>query len=253
MNLHWIKAGLQQLKRSFQRILDDSASYVIDEAIAGLESSKKRFDERTRQTHDPRLIPQPWGYQIDPEQPLRFKPSRAIRGLEPWVDLYCIVLWREEGALPVKQEIHLRVWSNNTNYVHRPEWDSETVFNRLTDPVRPFDGRVILRCHFDLANPGQHGPKYHLQFGGEAREYELCWLPGIADLPRLVCPPMDLILACQLIAANFYWEEYIEFRETPEWIGTLRRSQGHLLKNYYKNCLNVLEQDRVLLDYLWNI
>lgn len=252
MNANQIKAGLQELKRSFRRILEDGAEDVIDWAIAELDSTKRRFDEWTRRTDDPRLVPQPWGYRIYPEQPLRFRPSRAIRGLEPWVDMYCTVLWWEERALPVEQEIHLRVWSNSVNYIHRPEWDSEAVLERLTDPVRSFDGRVILRCHFDLANPGQHGPKYHFQFGGEAREYELCWLPGIADLPRLIYPPMDLILVCQLIAANFYWEEYIEFRETPEWIGTLRRSQGHLLKDYYKDCLNVLEQNRVLLDYLWN-
>jgi hypothetical protein len=253
MNANWTKFGLQQLKKIFRPILEDGTESVIDWAIAELESSKKRFDEWTRRSDDPHLTPQPWGYRIDPQLPLRFKPSSVIKGLGLWVDLYCTVLWMQEGTLPVKQEIHLCVWSNNMNYIYRPEWDPNVVLEKLTDPARLFNGRVILRCHFDLANPGQHGPKHHLQFGGEAREHELCWFPGIANLPRFVCPPTDLILACQLIAANFYWEEYKEFRKTPEWTGTLRRSQASLLRSYYKDCLNVLEQDRVLLDHLWNI
>ena len=236
MKVDWIKSGLRQLKKSFRRILHDSAEYVIEEAIAGLYTSKERFDERTGRTDDPRLKPEPWGYQIYPERPLRFKPSTAIKGLSCWVDLYCTMLWREEGTPPVEQGIHLRVWSDELDYIYRPDWDSEKVYDGLTD------GRVMLRCHFDLANPGQHVPKYHLQFGGNAREHELCWFPEIINLPRLAYPPMDLILVCQLIAANFYWEEYSNFREAPEWISTLRRSQRHLLKDYYKDCVNVLSR-----------
>lgn len=225
MNANWIKAGLREIKRTFQHILDDGASYVIDEAIAELEATKKAFDELQGKTHHPGLTPEPWGYRIYPESPLRFKRSNAIKGLSCWVDLYCTVLWWKEGSLPVKQEITLRVWSDELDYIYRPAWDSEKIYGRLTL------GRVMLRCHFDLANPNQHGPKYHLQFGGNAREHELCWFPEIMDLPRLACPPMDLILACQLIAANFYREEYDEFRETPEWIHTLRTSQEHLFKD----------------------
>jgi len=251
MNANQIKAGLQQLKRSFRRILEDGAEDVVDWAIAELDDTKKRFDEWTRRTDDPRLIPQPWGYRIGPEWPLQFKRS-CIKGLDLWVDLYCTVRWTE-GVMPVEQIIHLRVWSDNEDLIWRPDWDSADVFDKLADQAVPRPRRVIFRCHFDRANPGQPGPKYHLQFGGDAQGQELCWSPKAMNLPRLVYPPMDLILTCQLIAANFYWEEYSEFRETREWIGTLRRSQGHLLKDYYEDCLNVLEQNRVLLDYLWNV
>ena|SRR5688572_9185419 len=153
MNFSHIKMGLQQLLRTFKHFLDDNADGVITEAIAELEGSKKRFDELTRRTDDPRLVPNLWGYRIYPERPLRFKASEAIRGLPCWIDLYCTVLWREEEQLPIEQSIHLRLWSNRIDYIYRDEWDCEEVFNKLTE------GRVMFRCHFDLANPQQQGPK----------------------------------------------------------------------------------------------
>jgi len=254
MNANLIKAGLQRLKKSFRRILQDGAEDVIDDAIAEIEGLKKRFDEQKRQTHDPHLTPKPWGYRIYSERPLRFKRSNAIKGLNLWVDLYCTVLWEEEGSMPVEQVIHLRVWSDRSNScTYREKWDSDDVLDKLTNSAWTDEGRVMLRCHFDLSNPGQDGPKYHLQFGGNARGNELCWFPEIINLPRLAFHPMDLILVCQLVAANFYWEEYKEFQEAPEWVSAIRRSQEHLLKDYYRDCFTALDQDCVLLDRLWNI
>jgi hypothetical protein len=245
MNVDGIKFGLQEIKRNFAPILDDNTVWVIDEAITELDSTKAEFERRQNQTHDPRLTPEPWGYRISPDYPLRFEP-RVIKGMNLWTDLYCTVLWEEEEGLPVKQCIHLRVWSDEMDHIYREDWDSEIVYNKLTD-----EGRVMLRCHFDLANPGQPGPEYHLQFGGNPRENELCWFPEFMKLPRLPYPPMDLVLVCQLIAANFYWEEYTEFRETAEWINVLRNSQEYLLKDYYRGCLSALDQD-LLVDHLWN-
>jgi hypothetical protein len=246
MNAIWIKAGLQEIKKNFESVLEDDAGWIIDEAIAELDSSKEEFERRQGKTHDlTRLRPEPWGYRIYPDSPLRFRPSRVIRGVNLWVDLYCTVLWKEEGALPIKQDIHLRVWSDEIDYIYRSDWDSEIVYDRLTE------GRVMLRCHFDLANPGQPGPEYHLQFGGNSWGNELCWFPESMNLPRLPYPPMDLVLVCQLIAANFYWDEYVGFRETSEWKNALRRSHEYLLKDYYEGCLGALDQD-LLVDHLWN-
>lgn len=252
MNAARVKASLQEIRRSFRRILAPGAHDAIDLAIAELEDSKRRYDECIRRTDDPHLIPNPWGYRIYPTMPLVFESSTAIGGLDLWVDLYGTVLWCEERAMPVRQVIHLRVW-DKSDYTYRREWDSEDICDKLTSQDHPHDGRVMLRCHFDLANPDQDGPKYHLQVGGTAAEAELCWLPAIMDLPRLVCLPMDLILACQLVAANFYWEEYKRLREDPAWKGILRESQEHLLKEYYRSCLRALDNGDSLLDILWNI
>ena len=249
MKVTQIKTGLQELKRNFQNILDDSA-YVIDRAIAELESTKEKFDEWQRKTHAPGKGPQFWGYEIHPEKPLCFKLSTAIEGLNIWVDLYCKAVWQKEEDMPITQEICLRIWSDSIDFIFRHDIDSEEIFNKLADSILP--KRVMLRFHFDLADEGQPGPKYHLQFGGNARPGELCWFPEALKLPRLAFPPMDLILVCQLIAANLYWEEYSQFRETPEWLNALRNSQEHLLKNYYEDCLDAIEQGNSLLDNLWN-
>ena len=252
MSIGWIKTGLQQIPKFFRRVLDDSVDYVIPEAIAELESSKRLFDNYSRRTDNPQIVPNHWGYRIRPEQPLRFRPSRAIKGLPLWVDVYCTVRWRDEKSPPVEQVIHLRVWSNEERYIYREDWDSQSILEQLTDGDTGDMKRVLLRCHFDLANSGQHGPRYHLQFGGEAREDELCWFPGILNLPRFAYPPMDLILICQMITANFYWEEYEKLRESPEWLGVLRNSQKYLLRGYYQECLEALDRENSLLDHLWN-
>jgi hypothetical protein len=245
MNAAWIIRSLREIKRDFRHVLDASASDIIDDAIAEIESTKKSFDELQGKTHHPGLAPLPWGYHIYPQNPLRFRPSSAIKGFQAQVDLYCTAHWIEEGALPVEQCIHLRVWTGEIDQAYRKEWDSRTVYEALTM------GRVMLRCHFDLANSDQPGPKYHVQFGGNAQYDELCWFPEILNLPRFACPPMDLVLVCQLVAANFFWDEYVGIRTSPEWITTLQRSQRYLLEEYYTGCLEALDQD-LLVDHLWN-
>ena len=252
MNPQWITRSLRELYRSFHEILEDDAQIILEEAAIGVEVSKQQYDQRKRWSHDPHLIPQPWGYLIDPERPLRFRTSNAVRGLEPRVDVYSTVLWMDENDPPTHQNTHLRVWSNSA-YAFRESLDAPSVFEKLADPSREFSGRVMWRCHFDLAKSGQSGPRYHLQFGGNARDYELCWLPEIINLPRLAFPPMDLILVCQLVAANFFWDKYSEFHESPEWITVLRYSQEHLLKNYYEKCLQAVADNEPVLDQLWNV
>jgi len=243
-----IEAGLSQFKTVFQRILEDDASQVIDEAILELDSSKKEYDEKKRRTDNPKLVPKPWGYTVYPQKPLRFRTSEVIKGFPMSIDIYCVIRWEKEGEMPVNQQIHLRVWSKELDYVIRPEWDADQIIERISSQY----GRVMLRCHFDLANPKQEGPKYHLQFGGEAQSDEVWWLPGIVDLPRINFPPMDLILIGQLIAANFYKEEYERIRNEIEWIGTVRESQKIFLKDYYQLCLTEINSDNILLDRLWN-
>jgi hypothetical protein len=247
-----ITRGLEGIKSHFyriqsSRILEDDAPDVLDDAIAQVQRTKQRYDEIKRRSDNPRLKPEPWGYTIYPERPLRFKVSNAIKGLNPRVDLYCTLLWTEEEQPPIRQDIHLRVWSDSLDHIYREDWDAPRIFSNLQN-----EGRVVARCHFDLANSGQPGPTYHLQFGGEARQEELCWLLGIADLPRLTHPPVDLLLVTQLVAANFFWPQYGTFREEPEWRGVVRLTQRHLLKSYFEECLKVVEKGDVLLDHLWN-
>jgi hypothetical protein len=251
MNATRVEVGLKQISRNFRRILAPGADDVIEACIAELQDSRRRYDEYTRRTDNRALGPTAWGYSIYPWMPLRFKRSIAIPGLAVWADLCGAVRWCEEGAMPVEEVIHLRIW-DESDHTYRAEWDSPVICEKLTDPNRHQQGRVMLRCHFDLANTGQDGPKYHLQIGGTALQEELCWLPAKMNLPRLVYPPMDLMLLCQLVAANLYREEYDRFREDPTWKGVLRDSQEHLLTEYYRSCVGAVESGESLLDILWN-
>ena len=254
MRVSAVKKSLQMLKKTFRKIWKDGAEDVIVAAVYELEASKSKFDKRSSQSHDKRLVPEPWGYRISPKQPLCFGPSTAIKGLSCRLDLYCTVLWKQEEELPVKQEITVRLWSDELNYIYREDWDSPDVYSKLTDE------RVMARWHFDLANPGQSGPKYHLQFGGNARSDELHWFPEIIKIPRFAYPPMDLILVCQMIAANFYRDDYASVREDSIWKSCVFESQQHLLLDYYKRCVTEIErkkpsfehEKKPLLDVLWN-
>lgn len=247
MKISSIKEGLSQFRKVFQKILEDDAGQIIDEAIVELESSRERYEKNKKRTDSPKVKVLPWGYKIRPERPLRFITSNAIKGLTVHIDLFCEILWKSENALPVQQVIQVRLWSKEMGYVHRSDWDAEGVFDRIVN-----EKRVMLRFHLDFAEKDQQGPVYHLQFGGKALAEEVCWFPEIINLPRLHFPPMDLILVGQLIAANFYRNEYLKIRNTPEWIKIVRDSQKSFLSDYYSMCYSTLNHDDILLDALWN-
>lgn len=249
MNANNIKANLDQLWRSFHSILESDSADVIEKAKAKLDKSKRDYDAFSRRTDNPRLVAKPWGYEITPQKPLRFRISTPSDGFDAQIDLFCRVLWEKEEQPPVTQEIGLRLWNMESCY--REDWDSPSVFEHLNQSSSY--GRVMLRCHFDLANPKQSGPKYHLQFGGNPHANELAWFPENINLPRFTHAPMDLVLVCQLVAANFFPEIYkTEILKDPEWKYILTASQRHLLESYYSSCLEQIREDKILLNHLWN-
>ena len=176
-------------------------------------------------------------------------PSK-VRDLNLQVDVYCKIYWKDD-AIPIEQDIKVRLWSDHGQLIFDPDRDALAVLEKLTDPSRERQGRVISRFHFDRANETQQGPKYHLQFGGNPKGYELCWHPGSVNIPRFQYHPMELFLTCQLIAANFFRDDYLEIKETSEWRGALALCQGQLLLGHYQDCLNTLNKGDSLLDHLW--
>lgn len=243
MTLGQVEMGLRQIKARFRRILEDGADDVIDQAVQELAQSKKGYESHQRND---------WGYHIDPVRPLRFTASRANKGAELTVDLFCDIRWKANAA-PETQDICLRIWSDDSNCTHRENWDAKTIADVLSDPNRTRNGRVMLRLHFDKANQNQEGPEYHLQFGGKQQPDELHWFPKVIDLPRFVYQPMDIVLACEFVAANFYPEEYQNFKEDPTWHGVVRNSQASLLQSYYEQCLKTIKDEKQsLLVSLWN-
>jgi len=247
-----VQASLKQIGKVYRRILDDATrAIVIPNAVASVDATKREYDHAVRnRTRD--FTPEPWGYTITHDQPLRFKPAKIPNGIELQVDVYCDVRWTDDDDRPVRQDIKVRIWSQYDEVIFDPERDAQTIETKLTSLERNHPGRVVARFHFDRADPGQKaGPEYHLQFGGKAEDYELCWHPKKVNVPRFEYRPVELFLTCQMIAANFFWEEYLEIREKSEWREELIFYQDRLLRHHYENCLNLIRNHKSLLDGLW--
>ena len=244
--------SLRQILKIYNPILDVSANSVIPHATANLKASKKRYDE-VKQGSYPEPIERTWGYTIDHDEPLRFKKS-PVRDIELSVDVYCDIRWNDKN-IPTNQDIKVRIWSTHDDTVFLENRDARHVCEQLTDPERDHHGRVISRFHFDKVNSDQgktleYHPEYHLQFGGKPEDYELCWHPKKVNIPRLSFPPMELFLTCQMIAANFFWEDYLDLREKSEYQAELAMYQNLLFRSYYEECLNAVKNKESVLDRL---
>lgn len=250
MNHNDVQRTLDVIRTTYSKILDGSQEVVLPMAKEEVRTSKEAYDIKKRNRARGILLPT-WGYTIDHHFPLRFRPSK-VKGLDLQVDIYCDVRWQDE-SIPVTQDIKVRVWSEHRETIYNSKRDSEIIGAELENPTRTQNGRVISRMHFDKANPEQNGPKYHFQVGGKAEEYELSWHPNSVNVPRLEYHPLELFLTCQMVAANFFYDEYLEIKRRSEWIYTLKLCQKHLLLDHYQRCLDVLSREESLLDSLWMI
>lgn len=248
MNPEWAKNTIKKLQTSYKPILDQVSDVAFETALATLDVSYERFQQGKEAT---------WGYKIYDEAPIRFKPSPET-GYDPVVDVYCDIRWNNTSGIPVKQDIVLRIWCNADQLGYREEFDSLTICDSLTTP-RSYPGRVVSRFHFDRVNheqnrSRQYHPRHHMQVGGNAPSYELCWFPTSFDLPRISHHPMELFLTCQLIAANFFTESYAEIRDKGDWRTYLLYVQDAVLTEYYTKCLDIIRGVRgakqSLLDQL---
>ena len=243
-----VSKSLQTIGGRLYSILESEAPAVLNGAKAMVSSSSAahRASVRNRRRG---IATKPWGFRIEPDSPLRFKKTN-INGLNLRVDLFLKSYWNSDpGFMPCELTLVIRVWSLDEHIYFRDDWDAE----RLSSDINPNTGRVMLRLHFDLANQGQPGTKYHLQVGGKPRDDEFHWLPDSLGVPRILHPPMDLVLATELIAANFYPEAYEEFKREAMWVDSMRTSQEYLLAGYFGQAAKALNNKKSLLDTFWNI
>src|SRR6266849_2767835 len=199
--------SLTVLRDRFSRILDPASGRVLDQAIAQVRASAGEPAARSvigsTKTKKKKVRP-PWGFQIAPDTPLQFQRC-SLKGANVRVDLYCHFAWpSDHTARASVQNLAVRIWDLDRNLCYRPDWDAQRIGNELNVSF----GRVMLRFHFDLATAEQPGPKYHFQVGGVPHGAELWWLPPSVNLPRIAHPPTDIVLACEMIAANFFPAEY---------------------------------------------
>ncbi len=95
------------------------------------------------------------------------------------------------------------------------------------------DHKMLARHHVDMANRQQHGPVWHVQYGGKSSGGERScneWL----DLPRWPTVPMDIILTLELVAYNFFHEEWKRLCKRGSWRGVIKRTEGLILGHYYR-------------------
>lgn len=223
----------------FRSVLDSNGPTILQNAQSRVKASLQKRGAR------PGIQPR-WGYEISPDEPLEFVETE-VHGTRLRADIYCDVQWTVENDLPIKQDLVLRVWALDNRVTIRENLDHEAVSGQLSHR-----GRVMLRYHFDLANVGQPGPRFHVQAGGNARTDELCWLHEAVAIPRIAHPPMDLILACEMVVANFFPDQAPELLEDPHWLGVLRRSQEVLVREYLNRCVQALQAKESVLMSLQN-
>ena len=242
-----VETGIEATLNTYGSILDDRAHYVLNRAKIGLKTSAAEFLARSRENRG--LPSLEWGYSISPFEPLGFDLTE-VDNLYLKVDLFLKSYWGSNpAASPTSLNVVIRIWSLDEHLYFRKEWDAK----RLSTGIDSNTGRVMLRLHFDLANPAQPGPKYHVQIGGNPRENELHWFPESLGVPRILHPPMDLVLATELIAATFYPECYRNLKREPLWKSAIKTSQAHLLADYFDSARKAVTDGNSFLETQWNI
>jgi hypothetical protein len=237
--------GLLTIKDRLSGILSPNAGRVLDDARAQFSNARELFSKTSKKKHA--KLPD-WGFAIARQNPLIFRDCE-VRDNQVRVDLFCSFRWPGDPSKRANSHtLGVRIWSLDKKVCFRDKWDAAPLKDSLGDPCR----RVMLRCHFDLANSGQAGPRYHIQVGGVPDGDEFYWAPPTINLPRIMHPPTDIVLACQLIAANFFPSNYSGIKNEATWKNAVRTSQTAFLGAYFGDCQATLARNEALLDALWN-
>ena len=214
------------------KYLEPSSSNIIFEAANQIRESLKRSRDTAK-----------WKLVISYEDPLTFLIT-DMDGYKLQIDTSCEL--EGIGTEIKQQKILLRVWSCDEKISYREGIDAPELKERLEGLDWK---RLMVRFHLDLRNPDVKKPEplYHLQIGGTPRPDEYCWFPKKLEVPRFPYPPMDLILLCEFILANFFPEGSEDLRKNPEWKSLVRHSQDFFLKPYHDMCMRYLGDDNETL------
>lgn len=225
------------------KILDPLGKDALQAQIMYLEEirNKKRSKKIQSKTS--------WKITIEPSHPILFKICE-VDGYRLQVDIFCFVSYPESTIQDWNETITIRIWSDDERLFFRKSLDSINIEKRINK--FGINRRVMARFHFDRANPGQAGPRFHLQIGGKQHEDEYCWYPKVLEVPRFIHHPMNLMLACEFVIANFFSEKYDKISNEVTWHRALKRCQEEYLIPYFKTNLKNWDNEESLLKYLWN-
>lgn len=173
-----------------------------------------------------------WSVEVDRGAPILFKRTtdEKSRGVKPRIVAKGIVIEQGDGTVLPFTALDIAL-----------EVEDDT-------------SAPLSRWHLDLANKlngvPQSGPLTHLQFGGHhsnnrAHDHPL-------KVPRWCHPPMEVALLCEVVTANFYEEEWLEFREEPNWCGAIALYQQLCYKHYFEDMTNSLSvSSSTALTRMW--
>lgn len=95
------------------------------------------------------------------------------------------------------------------------------------------EGKLLDRWHVDLANDDQEGPIFHLQYGGHSSGNTMRNIEQKLSVPRWIYPPLDIVLACELVVANFFPETWLRLRKDPKWMALVREAESFCYTDYF--------------------
>jgi hypothetical protein len=238
--------------QTIREILDDrmyllSNSFILDNARKNLSSEKDA--ESTA-----------WNIYISREKPLRFVKSENTRGAQLIPELSCDIIGGNDTTRSISSSnIEIKLKSDEYNLIFRKDWDSSTIEKKLAK----LKERVMVRCHFDYGEKSEDGePIYHLNFGGISHNDELCWIPDAIRNPRIPFIPIDLVLAIELIVANFYPKKYPILCNDRDWRSLVYTSEKVFLSPVLEKCSNrcktpitrrITTKDDTIFSSMWLI
>lgn len=223
-------------------------SYILKKTGLITEQSKRIMEEAAANvSSSPETN---WELVIQPENSIKFVKSESDDRVKP--DIFCEIVASDSKDYPLSHlRLVLRVWSIQQNVSYRPEWDSNQILEKL-EASYSYD-RVISRCHYDTCTKTQYAPYYHFQFHGTPGDDELYWFPYTIELPHFPSPPIDLILAIEIVVATFFPKTHQRLLQDGTWVNIIKESELFLLNKYFERCTSYLETNPryvTLLDRL---
>lgn len=242
MNLDGVIYELVVIQNQLGRVLDGPGLSAVESALARMKIQKPRRKRRGPGNASS------WHLVIPPEQPLSFKETHIRSGHRLYVDLFCNVSEPVNGRPSDKHCVVVRVWALDQTLWYRKYLDCREV---LEGVAAGSGKRVMLRFHFDYAQSDGRHPSFHMQIGGNPQEDEFCWHPKEIDCPRFVHYPLDLLMVCELVVANFYPDDYSRISKETTWIGALNKAQHEYIDPYLEHVSSFGKMEKE--SFLWHL
>lgn len=109
-------------------------------------------------------------------------------------------------------------------------------------------GTATAAWHFDRHVGGEHEPVhephplYHVQYGGRRMLGVDLGRTLLSDAPRLLHPPMDVVLAVDLVVSNFMCEAWNRLSEDPAYVRIVDNSYRRLWRPWFSFVASFWEQ-----------